>query len=88
MKPEDIYDRLKCDPQQIAKRPLLQTRESIKTLEMLSSQRREKYLKADVRIIVDPNKSPDDIAIFVAESILTFITENPDMGVTWIGSKI
>jgi shikimate kinase len=50
MKPEDIYDRLVKDKDQISKRPLLQGESPLKNLKKLSSDRQDKYSQADITV--------------------------------------
>lgn len=84
VEPEVIYNRLKNDPLQIQKRPLLASaREPILELQKLHAERLEKYMQADVHIKVSSESSPDNVANDVIEGILHFIEKNPPLWESW-----
>ena len=82
---EDIYQRLAADPDQIAKRPLLQEADPLEKLRKLSAERQDKYAQADVHF--RPNgqipHSPEELASMCAQSILDFIANNPPLWESW-----
>lgn len=83
MLPEDIFSRLSQDPSQVAKRPLLQGPDPKGRLLALSEKRLSLYSQADVKVPVRLEDSPDDVAIKVAESILTFVASNGPLWQKW-----
>ena len=87
MSPEDIYDRLKADPTQIQKRPLLNEKDPLVKLKELSDVRRDKYVMADVHVKVSPHLSPEEVADLVCSSILNAIEDNPPLWRSWKAEK-
>jgi shikimate kinase len=81
---EDIHRRLISDPIQIAKRPLLQGVNPLETLQKLNAIRRDKYMQADVHLVVPAAQmTPDELAVFTAQTILDFIATNPPRWEGW-----
>ena len=81
---DDIYSRLISNPDQIAKRPLLQGSDPLETLRKLNAVRQEKYMQADVHLVVPSiPMSPEDLATFTAQTILDFIAVNPPRWESW-----
>jgi shikimate kinase len=84
MDPEVIYDRLRADPAQIAKRPLLREADPLAKLKELSAERRDKYLQADVHVVVPKEpRTPEELAETTAQAILDFIADNPPLWESW-----
>lgn len=81
--PEDIFNRLTKNPDEIQKRPMLQGSDPLERLKELSSKRNEKYLQADVRIEIKSDQSPQDVALNTVYGILDFIETNPPLWQTW-----
>jgi len=81
---EDIYNRLINNPDQIAKRPLLQGAEPLETLRKLSAEREDKYMQADVHLKIPTlPMTPDELAVHTAQTILDFIAINPPRWEGW-----
>ena len=82
---EDIYQRLVADPEQIAKRPLLQDADPLEKLRKLSAERQDKYSQADVhfRLTGQIPHTPEELATMCAQSILDFIANNPPLWESW-----
>jgi shikimate kinase len=84
MEPESIYARLKADPAQIAKRPLLRESDPLAKLKQLSEERMEKYMQADVHLkLSGESRTPDQLAEMTAQAILDFIANNPPLWEGW-----
>ena len=81
---DDIYQRLTSDPSQIAKRPLLQGDNPLETLRKLNAVRQDKYMQADVHLVVPTMPlTPDELAVYTAQTILDFIAINPPRWEGW-----
>ena len=82
---EDIYQRLAADPEQIAKRPLLQDADPLEKLRKLSAERQDKYMQADVHFRLNGQipHTPEVLASMCAQSILDFIANNPPLWESW-----
>lgn len=81
---EDIYERLKADPSQIAKRPLLQGDDPLDKLRKLSAERQDKYIQADVHLRIPAvPMTPDQLADLTAKTMLEFIAANPPLWESW-----
>lgn len=81
---EDIHQRLLFDPSQIAKRPLLQGVDPLETLRKLNAVRQDKYMQADVHLVVPSvPMTPDELAVYTAQRILDFIAINPPRWEGW-----
>lgn len=78
-----IVNRLRSDPEQLEKRPLLKETDPEAKLEELLAQRREKYSMADVRVTVPPTFSKDEVADLVIQSIVREIKNNPPLWSSW-----
>jgi shikimate kinase len=81
---EDIHNRLISNPDQIAKRPLLQNSDPLEVLRKLNAVRQDKYMQADVHLVVPSTPmTPDELAVVTAQTILDFIAINPPRWETW-----
>eukprot|EP01035_Chromulina_nebulosa_P017110 gene17110-22624_t len=87
MKPEHIHNRLMSSPEQINKRPLLQTANPLERLQTLKNERIDKYMQADLRIEVLPHLTPDEVATNIITEIIDFIEKNPPLWQTWKNSR-
>ena len=81
--PEDIYKRLSANPEQVAKRPLLQGDSPLTKLQELDEKRRDKYSQADVKVQVPAIASNDEVAQIVCDSLIQFIATNPPIWDNW-----
>lgn len=81
--PENIYNRLKSNPEELQKRPLLRSEDPLAKLTELYKDRYEKYMQADVRVEVNPESSVEQVALSVAQGIISFIDANPPMWQEW-----
>ena len=61
-------------------RPLLQTKDPLKTLKNILAERKDKYSQADVRIEIDESMDENDVATEVVRTLHDFIDDNPP---TW-----
>jgi shikimate kinase len=83
MLPEEIYERLRAKPEEIAKRPLLKGDNPLGKLQELHEKRLDKYQQADITVDVARDATPEQLAELVAVKILTFIKANPPLWKTW-----
>ena len=81
--PEDIFKRLSANPEQVAKRPLLQGDSPLTKLQELDEKRRDKYSQADVRVKVPATASNDEVSRLVCDSLIEFIATNPPIWDNW-----
>jgi shikimate kinase len=83
LSPENIYNRLKTNPIEMQRRPLLQSADPLEKLTELHKIRYEKYMQSDVRIEVNPHASVKQVAVDTAEGIVAFINNNPPTWQEW-----
>lgn len=81
--PEDIHQRLKANPAEVAKRPLLQAPDPLAKLQDLCAQRKDAYESADITVKVDPQHSPEETADRIMMALVEFIKQNPPRWQTW-----
>lgn len=81
--PEDIYDRLRQDPAQIAKRPLLREVDPLAKLTSLYEKRQSKYTQADVTVALTRDMGPALVALSAATGILDTLEKNPPVWDDW-----
>lgn len=81
--PENIYERFKERPEEVSKRPLLQSADPLARLQDIYAQRKELYEAADVTVRVNPQHSPEQTADRVIAALMDFIKLNPPRWQTW-----
>lgn len=69
-----LYKRLKDD----TSRPLLQSPDPQKTLEVILNQRESLYAQADLKITVAPNETPEAIAERILQTLPTILKDPPE----------
>lgn len=79
----DIYNRLNAKPEEVAKRPLLQTEDPLATLNELRDKRLNMYQKADLTIPIDGDDSVEQVSSSVLDGIMDFIKSNPPKWKQW-----
>lgn len=83
LSPEHIIERLSANPEQLAKRPLLQGPNPLAKLQELSEKRMDKYTQGDVKVKVPPKASNGEVSLLAAQAILRFIEDNPPLWKEW-----
>ena len=79
----DIYNRLKDNPEEVAKRPLLLTEDPLNTLNELRNKRLNMYQKADLSISISGDDSVEQVSTSVLNGIMEFIRSNPPKWKQW-----
>ena len=85
--PNDIFARLSVNPEEIAKRPLLQGGDALQRLEEIREKRINKYNQADVTIPIPADLKLEESEELVATAVLKAIRENPPQWLTWKRKK-
>ena len=85
--PKDIFTRLSDNPEEIAKRPLLQGGDALEKLEEIREKRINKYNEADVTIPIPSDLKLEESEELVAAAVLKAIRENPPQWLTWKRKK-
>ncbi len=70
-----LYDRLKDD----TSRPLLQSPDPQKTLEVILNQREPLYAQADLKITVASSETPEAIANGILQALPTILKDPPEL---------
>ena len=85
--PTNIFARLSENPEEIAKRPLLQGGDALQKLEEIREKRISKYNEADVKIQISADMKLEESEEVVATAVLKAIRENPPQWLTWKRKK-
>mmetsp|Transcript_2361 Transcript_2361/g.3716 ORF Transcript_2361/g.3716 Transcript_2361/m.3716 type:complete len:336 (-) Transcript_2361:203-1210(-) len=84
MDPDRIVARLRLNPEELSKRPLLSVSDDpSQKLKDILAEREEKYKMADLSFEVPADKTPEETADLLIESMLKFIDDNPPMWQEW-----
>lgn len=71
--PTQLYDRLRYD----TTRPLLKDKNPLAKLESILEQRKAFYAQADVKITVEPDRTPEEIVLRVLDGIEKSLRPSP-----------